>query len=97
VAGDSEFGAIETLKQLEDWYYVMRQESSDLARSSQRPQQQWRALGGVDRAKRRKSMVGGCPVEPLTLPPDESNALLEEGRKEAWLLTPNLPSFKEAL
>src|SRR3954454_2288355 len=60
VVGDSEFGAMETLDQLEKWgwYYVMRQRSH-LLMCSQQPQQQqqqrqWRPLGElIERAGKK--------------------------------------------
>lgn len=65
VVGDSEFGAIETLKQLEEWgwYYVMRQKSSHLVCSQpqqpQQPQQQWRPLGELIERRGEKVWAGG--------------------------------------
>ncbi len=47
VVGDSEFGSVAVMKQLEEWgfYYVLRQRGSHLM--CQEPQQQWRALGDL--------------------------------------------------
>src|SRR5918993_2076118 len=54
VVGDSEFGAVELMEQLEEWgfYYVLRQKSSHLVccqRCSEphRPRREWRGVGEV--------------------------------------------------
>jgi hypothetical protein len=97
VVGDSEFGAIETLKQLEEWgwYYVMRQRSSNLVCSSQ--QQQWRSLGELIERRGEKVWLEGVLLSCLHA--HQTNLVLywKRGEKEPWLLATNLPSSKEAL
>jgi Transposase DDE domain len=97
VVGDSEFGAIETLKQLEEWgfYYVMRQKSSHLVCSSQ--QQQWRPLGELIERRGEKVWLEGALLSRLHA--HQTNLLLywKKGEKEPWLLATNLASSKEAL
>jgi hypothetical protein len=97
VVGDSEFGAIETLKQLEKWgwYYVMRQKGSHLV--CQQPQQQWRLLGEmIERAGERVWLEGTLLSR---LHAHQTNLLLywKKGEKEPWLLATNLPTSREAL
>jgi hypothetical protein len=86
VVGDSEFGAIETLKQLEEWgfYYVMRQKSSHLVCSSQ--QQQWRPLGELIERRGEKVWLEGALLSRLHA--HQTNLLLywKKGEKEPWLL-----------
>jgi hypothetical protein len=98
VVGDSEFGAIETLKQLEEWgfYYVMRQKSSHLVCSSQQ-QQQWRPLGELIERRGEKVWLEGALLSRLHA--HQTNLLLywKKGEKEPWLLATNLASSKEAL
>jgi hypothetical protein len=100
VVGDSEFGAITTLKQLEEWgwYYVMRQKGSHLVRSSQQPQQQeWRSLGELIERRGENVWLEGVLLSRLHA--HETNLVLywKRGEKEPWLLATNLPSSKEAL
>ena len=97
VVGDSEFGAITTLKQLEEWgfYYVMRQKSSHLVRSSQ--QQQWRQLGELIERRGEKVWLEGALLSRLHA--HQTNLVLywKKDEKEPWLLATNLPSSREAL
>jgi hypothetical protein len=100
VVGDSEFGAMETLKQLEEWgwYYVMRQKSSHLVRSSQHQhQQQWRTLGELIERRGEKVWLEGALLSRLHA--HQTNLVLyrKKGEKEPWLLATNLPSSREAL
>jgi hypothetical protein len=100
VIGDSEFGAIETLEQLEEWgwYYVMRQKSSHLVcLKPQQPQQQWRPLGELIERRGEKVWLEGVLLSRLHA--HQTNLLLywKKGEKEPWLLATNRPSSKEAL
>jgi hypothetical protein len=99
VVGDSEFGAVETLKQLEEWgfYYVMRQKSSHLVCSSQQQQQQWRPLGELIERRGEKVWLEGALLSRLHA--HQTNLLLywKKGEKEPWLLATNLANSKEAL
>jgi hypothetical protein len=97
VVGDSEFGAVAVLKQLEEWgfYYVMRQKSSHLVCSQ--PQQQWRPLGELVERRGEKVWLEGALLSRLHA--YQTNLLLyrKKGEREPWLLATNLPSSKEAL
>jgi Transposase DDE domain len=103
VVGDSEFGAIETLKQLEEWgfYYVMRQKSSHLVCSEQQQQQQqqqqWRPLGELIERRGEKVWLEGALLTELHA--HQTNLLLywKKDEKEPWLLASTLPSAKEVL
>jgi len=95
VVGDSEFGAIATLKQLEEWgwYYVMRQKSSHLVCQ----QQQWRPLGElIERAGERVWLEGVLLSRCCA---HRTNLLLywKRGEKEPWLLASNLPTPRQSL
>jgi hypothetical protein len=99
VVGDSEFGAIATLKQLEEWgwYYVMRQKSSHLVCQQQQQQQQWRPLGKmIERAGERVWLEG---VLLSRWHAHRTNLVLywKRSEKEPWLLATNLSTSKEAL
>jgi hypothetical protein len=100
VVGDSEFGAIETLKQLEEWgfNYVIRQKSSHLVCSKpHKPQQQWRPLGELIERRGEKVWLEGALLSRLHA--YQTNLLLywKKGEKEPWLLASSLPSSKETL
>ena len=101
VVGDSEFGAVVGMKQLEEWgfYYVLRQKGSHLVCSQpQQSQQQWRSLlGRGDRARGEKAWLEGALLSCLHA--HQTNLLLywKKGEKEPWLLATNLPSSKDVL
>jgi hypothetical protein len=88
VVGDSEFGAVEVMKQLEEWgwYYVMRQKSSHLVCSPQQQWQQWRALGELIERRGEKVWLEGALLSRLHA--HQTNLVLywKKGEKEPWLL-----------
>ncbi len=98
VVGDSEFGAIKVIEQLEEWgwYYVLRQKSSHLVCSKQQPQR-WRPLG--ESIERRGERVWLEDALLSRLHAHKTNLVLywKRGEKEPWLLATNLPSSREAL
>jgi Transposase DDE domain len=95
VVGDSEFGAVALLKQLEEWgfYYVLRQKSSHLVGSKQ----QWRSMGEL--IERAGEMVWLEDALLSQLHAHQTNLLLywKRAEKEPWLLATNLPTSREAL
>jgi hypothetical protein len=97
VLGDSEFGSVEVMKQLEEWgfYYVLRQKGSHLVCSQ--PQQRWRPLGELIERREEKAWLEGARLSRSHA--HETNLLLywKKGEKEPWLLATNLPSSREAL
>lgn len=99
VVGDSEFGAVAVMKQLEEWgwYYVLRQKSSHLACCEQQPRREWRPLGELIERAGEKVWLEGALLSRLHA--HETNLLLywERGEKEPWLLATNLPTSREAL
>lgn len=101
VLGDSEFGAVAVMKQLEEWgwHYVLRQKSNHLIREQQG--QWWRSLGKlIERAGQTRWMEN---VFLSRLHAHRTNVVLhwKKGEKEPWLLATNLPpsssSSREAL
>jgi hypothetical protein len=98
VVGDSEFGAVALMEQLEEWgfYYVLRQKSSYLVCSKPKPQQ-WRALGELIERRGERVWLEGALLSRLHA--HQTNLLLywKRGEKEPWLLATNLPSPREAL
>ena len=99
VVGDSEFGAMETLEQLEEWgwYYVLRQKSSHLVCSRQQQQQQWQPLGELIERRGERVWLEGALLSRLHA--HKTNLVLywKKGEKEPWLLATNLATSKEAL
>src|SRR4051794_12452995 len=94
VVGDSEFGAVAVIKQLEEWgwYYVLRQKSSHLVCSPKhQPQQWWRPLGELIERRGERVWLEGALLSRLHA--HRTNLLLywEKGEKEPWLLATNLP------
>ena len=97
IAGDSEFGAIAVLKQLErwQWHYVMRQQGSTRVKLPDHPVW-WRFASLVTKGDRPRWM----PVAQLTRQhayPVHLVAWWKAGEKEPWLLATNLPTVREAI
>ncbi len=112
VAGDSEFGAVAVIEQLEEWgwYYVLRQKGSHLVCPEWRPQQEeeqeeeeeeeeeeWHALGELIERRGEKVWLDGALLSRLHA--HQTNLMLywKRGEKEPWLLATNLPTSREAL
>jgi hypothetical protein len=97
VVGDSEFGAVEVLKQLEEWgwHYVLRQKRRHLVREEEG--NEWEPLGGlIERAGQTRWMENALLSR---LHAHQTNLLVhwKKGEKEPWLLATDLPSSREAL
>jgi hypothetical protein len=97
VLGDSEFGAVEVLKQLDEWHwkYVLRQKGSHLVREND--QSTWIALGSLVSKAGQSRWLG--EQQQIQLHAYSVNVLAhwKIGEKEPWLLAINLPSLHEAL
>jgi hypothetical protein len=97
LVGDSEFGAVEVQRQLQEWrwYYVLRHKSDILVRPSGRAA--WQTFGSlVQHAGQRV----WWPHARLTAKFDYRVNLLaywQVGEREPWLLSTNLPTAGEAL
>lgn len=98
VVGDSEFGAIKVIEQLEEWgfYYVVRQKSSHLVCPKQ-SQQWWRPLGELIERRGERVWLEGALLSRLHA--HQTNLLLywDRGEKEPWLLATNLLEGTKAL
>jgi hypothetical protein len=96
IAGDSEFGAVSVLRQLDTWHwkYVLRQKSSHLVRIGD---QDWQPFGDfIEKAGQ------SFWFEQVLLTKEHAyrvNLLAhwKPGEKEPWLLATNLPTAKAAL
>lgn len=95
--GDSEFGAIEVLKQLEQWgwQYVLRQKGSHLVRKSENDP--WIALGSLLDKAGQSLWLGMQQLTRLHAYSTNVLAHWKIGEKEPWLLATNLPSLNEVL
>lgn len=95
--GDSEFGAVEVLKQLEQWgwKYVLRQKGSNLVREND--QSQWISLSSLLTKAGQSLWLGTRQLTQLHAYPTNILAHWKIGEKEPWLLATNLPSLQEAL
>lgn len=91
LVGDSEFGAIPVIQQVEQWgwYYVLRQKANNQVQlEAQAP---WRDFGQL---VTHPGQSVWCEEVPLTLKyahPTNLLAQWQEGEPEPWLLATNLP------
>jgi hypothetical protein len=95
--GDSEFGAVEVLKQLDqwDWKYVLRQKGSYLIRENE--QSPWISLGSLLAKAGQSLWLGRQQLTQLHVYAVNVLAHWKIGEKEPWLLATNLPSLRVAL
>lgn len=96
LVGDSEFGAVEVLRQLEkwQWQYVLRQKASHWL---QLPDQAWQTFGTVlTKAGQSRWLGAGVLTQAHAHP---TNLLAHWARREKlpWLLATNLPTKEAAL
>jgi len=101
VVGDSEFGAVQVLRQLESWgwHYVLRQKSSHLAWANTTvgtAAPQWQPLGSLLHRAGQRRWLAQVPLTQLHAHP--TNLLLhwQSGETEPWLLATNLPDERTA-
>jgi hypothetical protein len=95
--GDSEFGAIEVLKQLDQWgwKYVLREKGSHLVRKSD--SDPWTSLGDLLNKPGQSLWLDQHQLTRVHAYLTNVLAHWKIGEKEPWLLATNLPSLKEAL
>jgi len=95
--GDSEFGAVEVLKQLDAWRwkYVLRQKSSHLVRAEEGTA--WRPLGSFLTKAGQSLWLGRLQLTQLHAYAVNLLAHWQVGEDEPWLLATNLLSLREAL
>lgn len=90
LVGDSEFGAVEVIRQLEAWRwgYVLRQKANN---QMQVPGQAWQDLGAVIAKPCQSIRLGPCLLTVKHVYPTNLLAHWQVGEKEPWLLATNLP------
>jgi hypothetical protein len=96
LVGDSEFGAVKVLRQLEKWHwhYVLHQKSNHLVELT--PEGAWQPFGSLvqqagDKARHMKARLTQKHAHQANL-----YALWWAGYKEPWLLVTNLATPQEA-
>lgn len=97
IVGDSEFGAVEVLKQLDEWSwkYVLRQKGSHLVREND--QAPWLALDSFLSRAGQSLWLGQRQLTQLHAYSVNVLAHWKLGEKEPWLLATNLPTLRDAL
>jgi hypothetical protein len=97
LVGDQEFGAIEVLKQLDQWQwgYVLRQKSTELFRPDAKTP--WKAFGDVIQKAGQEVWLGRVEYTQQHIYPTHLLAYWQRGEKEPWLLATNLLCLKAAL
>jgi hypothetical protein len=96
VVGDSEFGAIEVLRQLDEWgwQYVLRQKANHLI---QPYGQAWQRFGDVLHRSGQSAWLGQGWLTQHHAYPVNLLAHWQRGEKEPWLLATNLPTLRLAV
>jgi hypothetical protein len=97
LVGDQEFGAIDVLKQLDQWHwhYVLRQRSSQLFRPDANTP--WKAFGDVIQKAGQQGWLGQVEYTQQYAYPTHLLAYWQPGEPEPWLLATHLPTLTAAL
>lgn len=97
VVGDSEFGSIEVLHQLQNWNwkYVLRQKGKNLVQLSR--QGGWQPFSQVIQRVGQKLWLGPGKLTARYAYRVNLLAIWQPGEKEPWLLATNLPSLAVAM
>jgi hypothetical protein len=97
VVGDSEFGSVEALKQLDEWgwWYVLRQKGNTHVQLA--GHRQWQPFSSrIERPGQQVWLGSGMLTRKFAYPVNLL-AYWQRGEKEPWLLATNLPSLSAAL
>jgi hypothetical protein len=96
LVGDSEFGAVEVIRQLEawGWRYVLRQKANHKVNLGQRD---WQRFGDLIETPGQSDWWGRGLLTLNHAHPTNLLAHWKRGEKEPWLLATDLPSRREAL
>lgn len=97
ILGDTEFGAIDVLRQLDQWgwKYVLRQKGSHLVRENE--QSPWISLKNVVTKAGQSCWLGQQQLTQLHAYAVNVLAHWKVGEPEPWLLATNLPTLRETL
>jgi hypothetical protein len=97
IVGDTEFGPVKVLKQLQKWhwFYVLRQKSDTGVWSA--IDQQWQPFGSFIRKAGQSIWLGAREFSQTHIYTVNLLAHWKKGEKEPWLLATNLPDLQTAL
>lgn len=97
LVGDTEFGPVKVLKQLDRWYwfYVLRQKSDTLVWSP--TENLWKPLGGFAKKAGESLWLGQREFSQAHIYSVNLLVHWKIGEKEAWCLATNLPDLQTAL
>lgn len=97
VVGDSEFGAVKVLEQLDSWgwFYVMRQKSNHLVKL--KGDDLWRPFGSLIEKAGQRVWFDAAWLTRKHAYPVRLLAYWKKGEKEPWLLATNLPTGRASL
>lgn len=97
IVGDTEFGPVKVLKQLQTWhwFYVLRQKSDTGVWSS--TDQQWQPFGSFIQKAGQSVWLGSREFSQAHIFTVNLLAHWKAGEKEPWLLATNLPDLQTAL
>lgn len=97
LVGDSEFGAVQVMRQLElwNWWYVLRQKASHLVKLA--GESNWQRFGDLITKPGQKIWLGYRLLTAEHAHPVNLLAYWNLGEDEPWLLATNLPSQRTAL
>jgi len=90
VVGDSEFGSVEVIRELDSWNwgYVLRQKGDHLVEVGGA----WRHFADLVTCQGQSIWLGGCALTKAHAYTTNLLAHWEKGEKDPWLLATNLPS-----
>lgn len=96
VCGDSEFGSVDVLQQLESWSwnYVLRQKASYLVQLNGK---EWLRFGDLIEKPGQSLRFGPALFTQKHAHQTNLLAHWQKGEKEPWLLVTNMPTLKAAL
>ena len=97
LVGDTEFGPVKVLKQLDQWYwyYVLRQKTDTLVWSQ--TENLWLPFGSYIQKPGQSSWLGRRELSQKHIYPTNLLAHWKSDEKEPWCLATNLPDLQTAL
>jgi hypothetical protein len=96
LVGDSEFGSVAVMRQLETWkwYYVLRQKANYWVKVGE---SDWQYFGALVEQPGQSNWLGRGLLTSKHAHPTHLLAHWKRGEKEPWLLATNLPSRQKTL
>ena len=96
LVGDSEFGAVDVIRQVETWkwWYVLRQKANHQVKLGE---SDWQRFGDLIDKSGQSNWLGRGLLTSKHAHPSNLLAHWKMGEKEPWLLATNLPSRRETL